>query len=200
MITKLFWLFAGMFLVWHFGGAPAPQLQAAPNDPLTGLHRETLAAEANPQLVAALTHDIQAPAPRVIAPNPYLSAMQVQPEHLAPVTVALKPVVFGNGDGSLHKVTKRDAPRGYVSTITPTPVTETPTVATAPDPAGPKIVITGNRVNLRAGPSTRNPVVETLTRGTQAVLVSRQGNWVELQVADSPVTGFMSANFISVVN
>ena len=65
--------------------------------------------------------------------------------------------------------------------------------------AGPGLMqVTGSRVNLRAGPSTGNAVVDSLVRGTVVEpLGAPIDGWQELRAIDTGVTGFMSSNFLA---
>ncbi|MBV8977757.1 MAG: hypothetical protein JO261_09760 [Alphaproteobacteria bacterium] len=64
--------------------------------------------------------------------------------------------------------------------------------------AGDKLVVTGDNVNLREGPSADAAVLQTCAKGTRANEVSRQGDWVEVVLdAQNPVGGFMAAQFLS---
>lgn len=57
--------------------------------------------------------------------------------------------------------------------------------------------VTGTRVNMRAGPSTDNSVVDSLVRGTIVEVLGEEVNgWVELRDVATGVTGFMAARFI----
>ena len=75
-------------------------------------------------------------------------------------------------------------------------VSESASAAT-PEDAARRMVVTGSRVNMRAGPSTANPVVTSLPRGAEVVIVGEAGGWMELRDPDSGLTGFMSANFLA---
>ena len=62
---------------------------------------------------------------------------------------------------------------------------------------GDTLVVTGDNVNLREGPSTDSAVLATLSRGFQVSEVSESGDWVEVvTIADNPVGGYMSAQFL----
>jgi uncharacterized protein YgiM (DUF1202 family) len=47
-------------------------------------------------------------------------------------------------------------------------------------------VIDGRRVNLRAGPSTDQPILAVLAVGTPVFPQARQGDWVLVQVSSGP--------------
>lgn len=119
------------------------------------------------------------PSPVVIAPAPAVAPL--------PEGVTITPVSLGNGSAGLVQMSHRDAPAGYV------PVR----VATTAAPTdGEMAVITGKRVNLRAGPGTNNAVVGSMTRDMRVTVLARPGNgWVQIHHADSGLSGFMAARF-----
>ena len=60
------------------------------------------------------------------------------------------------------------------------------------------LYVTGTRVNLRAGPSTDNPIVAALTQGTATELVAEAPDgWFEIRDPTTGATGFMSGDFLS---
>ena len=69
--------------------------------------------------------------------------------------------------------------------------------AEAPAADGPRLRVSGDRVNMRAGPSTANPVVASLVAGTLAEPVGEpEGGWIEIRVVETGTTGFMAARFL----
>ncbi|MEM9798509.1 MAG: SH3 domain-containing protein [Pseudomonadota bacterium] len=79
----------------------------------------------------------------------------------------------------------------------PTEETEVQTVAAS---EGPLMRVTGSRVNMRAGPSVGNPVVDSLTEGTiTEALGQPQDGWVEIRDVSTGLVGYMSANFLEPV-
>lgn len=57
--------------------------------------------------------------------------------------------------------------------------------------------VSGDRVNMRAGPSTADGVVGSLLGGTLAeALGPEAGGWIEVRDVESGRTGFMSARFL----
>ena len=58
--------------------------------------------------------------------------------------------------------------------------------------------VTGNGVNMRAGPGTANGVVATLRLGTHAEVIGSEGNWSHIRLDDG-TEGWMSANYLSEV-
>lgn len=59
------------------------------------------------------------------------------------------------------------------------------------------LFVTGNTVNFRAGPTTTDAVVGSLSRGQIVTAVGpRSGDWIEIR-DERGLTGFMSAQFLS---
>ena len=64
-------------------------------------------------------------------------------------------------------------------------------------PDGPVLYVTGDRVNMRAGPSTGDRVVASLTRGTAVQPLGPQdAEWVNIRDADGR-TGYVAGRFLS---
>ncbi|MEM7489921.1 MAG: SH3 domain-containing protein [Pseudomonadota bacterium] len=82
-----------------------------------------------------------------------------------------------------------------VSLLTPdtTPVLEEPEV----EDDRVLLTVTGTVVNMRTGPSTANPVVDSLPRGTLAEAMGEPENgWRQIRDVATGQTGWMSANFL----
>ncbi|WP_176473750.1 SH3 domain-containing protein [Actibacterium ureilyticum] len=97
-------------------------------------------------------------------------------------------------------VDQRDAPAGYVNTR-PFAIATAPEPATGADTDTDWRRVTGNSVNLRAGPGTGNAVVGRLTKGTRAIALQVMPNgWVHLDVPTLGVSGYMSGDFLTARN
>lgn len=60
--------------------------------------------------------------------------------------------------------------------------------------------VSANRVNVRSGPSTSNPVLGQVTRADIVRVVSNPANdWVEIVIEGDGIQGFMSSRFLSPV-
>ncbi|TBN39374.1 SH3 domain-containing protein [Paracoccus subflavus] len=69
--------------------------------------------------------------------------------------------------------------------------------ADAPASNGPVLYVTGNRVNVRAGPSTGDGVVTALDRGAAVQpLGPTDGEWVNIRVANGNA-GYVAGRFLS---
>jgi hypothetical protein len=77
------------------------------------------------------------------------------------------------------------------------PATET----AASGNGAPRLRVTGDRVNFRAGPSTEDEILAALTLGTEVELIERVADgWVHLRVPASGLTGYMSGDFLEPAN
>jgi len=66
------------------------------------------------------------------------------------------------------------------------------------DPVPAVLFVTGNRVNLRAGPSTDNAVVTALTRGTPVDDLGAAGDgWSHIRAVATGEEGYMATRFLS---
>ncbi|NKX43279.1 SH3 domain-containing protein [Roseicyclus persicicus] len=73
--------------------------------------------------------------------------------------------------------------------------------ASAGQPDLPLVQVTGASVNLRAGPSTDQPVLDALVQGERAELIAALGNgWVQIRTVDGGVEGYMADRFVAPVN
>ncbi len=72
-----------------------------------------------------------------------------------------------------------------------------PMTAPAPAPA-PRLYVTGSRVNMRAGTSTREEILAKLVRGTEVeFLGTPTDGWTEIRVVETGARGFMASQFLS---
>ncbi len=103
-----------------------------------------------------------------------------------------------NAPNQLLVVEANDAPPEalLLTNVSPT------STSSETDPNGRTIlVVTGNRVNLRAGPSTGNAVVTSLSRGQQTELIAEAGGgWLHIRHIASGRQGYMSGDFLKAVN
>ena len=67
----------------------------------------------------------------------------------------------------------------------------------AADGAG-RLFVTGSRVNVRAGPSTRFQVITSVAYGDAVELVTWEGdNWARIRLPDEGRTGYMARSFLA---
>lgn len=58
--------------------------------------------------------------------------------------------------------------------------------------------VSASRLNVRAGPSTSNPVMTTLSRGEEVLVVSDPGsNWVHIRIEGDGVDGWVARKLLS---
>lgn len=73
--------------------------------------------------------------------------------------------------------------------------------APSPTPRYPLAEVTGDVVNLRAGPSTADPVIAALRQGEQVELLGATGDgWAHIRAVPNGREGFMSVRFLHPVN
>ncbi|MGH6896121.1 MAG: SH3 domain-containing protein [Geminicoccaceae bacterium] len=63
---------------------------------------------------------------------------------------------------------------------------------------GDALVVTGDVVNVRAGPGTDNPVLFHATRDQRVVELTRTGDWVQVQVPDEAADGWIHQSLLAV--
>lgn len=70
---------------------------------------------------------------------------------------------------------------------------------TAAVPAGATVVISGDRVNLRSGPSLDSKVVAVLIAGTELTTIGpSQDGWVPVEDAKTGLTGFVAREYLQI--
>ena len=64
-------------------------------------------------------------------------------------------------------------------------------------PAAEYWSVTGNVVNLRAGPGTANDVVAKLSQGTEAEVLEEGNGWFRIRTADGAIDGWIFGKYLS---
>lgn len=64
---------------------------------------------------------------------------------------------------------------------------------------GDALVVTGDVVNVRAGPGARDPVLFHVYRDQEAVELTRRDNWVQVQIPDRAADGWIHSSLLQVV-
>ena len=91
--------------------------------------------------------------------------------------------------GKSHRQGRHDAPlRGLVAAIE--------------EHAGQEVIadswyVSGERVNLRAGPGTGSAVVAQLQDGEPATVIGDRDGWYQIQTADGAVSGWIFGKFLT---
>lgn len=178
MFRLVFWLCMALILALFYLGDPGGPSTEAALEQTGGPAEQQLAATTTP---APIAHELVTIAATPPSPEPSIGGQAAQAEEKTKGTTKTL-VTFAPAPAPTQiSVSSRDAPVGYTTGLL--------------DDA--EIVeVTGNRVNLRQGPSTSARVVGALTRGTHAEIVSREGGWVELRTANGQ-QGYMSAKFVA---
>ena len=79
----------------------------------------------------------------------------------------------------------------------PTTATDAPEVSAADAPERDLRQVSGDRVNLRAGPGTSYGVLATLDEGAEVEVIDTNNGWVKLKTADSGRIGWMADWLVS---
>lgn len=91
--------------------------------------------------------------------------------------------------------------QGAVPTIVTPRMADYVATATAPPASFPLAEVTGTRVNLRAGPSTGDPVLTALRLGDQVELIGATGDgWAQIRSRADGREGFMAIRFLNPLN
>lgn len=90
---------------------------------------------------------------------------------------------------------------GPITRVSTAPAETVIASASVGQPDLPLVEVTGNQVNLRAGPSTGDAVLGAMVRGEQAELIAATGNgWVQIRAMSSGTIGYMADRFVSPLN
>jgi Bacterial SH3 domain len=64
---------------------------------------------------------------------------------------------------------------------------------------GDPLVVTGDVVNVRAGPESNAPILRQVDRDAEAVELARQGNWVQVRLPDRDTVGWIHGSLLATV-
>ena len=64
---------------------------------------------------------------------------------------------------------------------------------------GDALVVTGEVVNVRAGPGSNAPILRQVKRDDQAVELIRQGSWVQVRLPDGDAVGWIHGSLLATV-
>ncbi|MBF9059689.1 SH3 domain-containing protein [Rhodobacterales bacterium HKCCSP123] len=108
------------------------------------------------------------------------------------ISAIIDPVALDDGQVAVHRISTPGA-----ETVTASASVSGP--ARQPDP--PRAEVTGASVNLRAGPSTDDAVLDALERGEQVeLLASLDNGWAQIRTVDTGIEGYMADRFLAPVN
>ncbi|NNE88731.1 MAG: SH3 domain-containing protein [Silicimonas sp.] len=71
------------------------------------------------------------------------------------------------------------------------------TSSASEEPTAPMWYVTGNIVNLRAGPGTGNAVVGKLGFGDAAEVIGDENGWYQIRSADGAISGWIFGKFLA---
>lgn len=131
----------------------------------------------------------------VISQSPFATTQPAQAADARPVTA---PLVT---NAAFTPVETQALPA--VATVTPEVIVtaapqKTPTPVEIEEPSFPTVYVAGVRVNLRGGPGTNHPVLDTLPEGTMAELVATNDNgWAQIRLTDDGQVGWMAERLLS---
>ena len=101
----------------------------------------------------------------------------------------------------LSPVIENAAPLAAQTTSHKNPIlTQASFTETAQQPTSPRQdfrIVTADRVNLRSGPGTNHDVVDTVTQGTEFILLSQSGDWSHVKAVDAETTVWIANWLIS---
>lgn len=135
-------------------------------------------------VVAEITPEIEEPQP------------VAEPVAVVEVAEVIEPVPAAEPQGQAQIILASfddDAPT--IAVIEP-PATVEPVAVTIPDPVDIRLVA-GDRVNMRDGPSTGFDVLDTLPRGTEAEVITVNGDgWAQIRLINSGKSGWMAERLL----
>ncbi|AHM03908.1 SH3, type 3 domain protein [Roseibacterium elongatum DSM 19469] len=111
-------------------------------------------------------------------------------------------LVVDPGQGALDRPARPLSPDAPVSAAPQEPSADPlPPATPARTEAAPRLRVTGDRVNFRAGPSTDDAILTALTQGEIVELIERAPDgWAHLRVVATGLTGYMSEDFLAPAN
>lgn len=147
-------------------------------------------------------------AERALAADQKRTALaQSKPKEIAPtpvVTAATDIITGGDAMVTLASAQGNALPKPDVAALISPPVdlgkAQALTEVAAEEPQDDIREVTGNRVNLRRGPSTKFNPIAKLTRGTEVRVLSEENGWVKLRVRDTGRIGYMADFLLTASN
>ena len=120
------------------------------------------------------------------------SATRNAPTNTPTATATLKPT---------ETLRPTDAPKP-TEELSRTPISSSPTPADKPEPTlSPSVTVVGTQVNVRSGPSTEYPIVQTLTQGetVPAIGFNSGRTWVQIELPND-TSGWVSVDLVELEN
>ena len=124
-------------------------------------------------------------------------AAAAKPVNKAPVET----VAIGNAATPIDRV-PQDVEVAFATTPRVIAPAATETASATPQPAAEKPgdvrYVTGGSVNVRGGPSTRDGVIEKLSRGDAVTVVWVEDNgWARIRIEGDGIDGYIAVNFLT---
>ncbi|SFO82678.1 SH3 domain-containing protein [Tranquillimonas alkanivorans] len=112
------------------------------------------------------------------------------------VQLALEATEAPRGERLAMRAEPVDAGRP-AATVEPVAAASESTEARASEPPEDLWYVTGTRVNLRAGPSTGNPVVGQASLGEAAEMLGQEGSWYRIRLNDNGREAFIYGRYLA---
>jgi len=107
------------------------------------------------------------------------------------IAAIVDPATLGEDGAQIALVSTRDG-TGEAETVTSSGS------ASGGEPEVPLVEITGDYVNLRAGPSTQDAILAAMSGGDRAELIDILDNgWVQIRAVSSGLEGYMADRFVT---
>ena len=101
-----------------------------------------------------------------------------------PVKKAIKPAVYTTKATKVKPSTKKKSIQSFYNS--------TPTYS-----VGDKIYVSSEILNLREGPGTNYPIIETLEKGDTLELLGYDGEWIQVIILKSKNVGYVKSKFVN---
>lgn len=202
MLRLTFLLCSGLFLVMLLGGRDFGQLRPGLAQAETDVKAVPVTAEV-PVVETVKLDGTALPAPVVTVATvaePAVAAPPVVPVAVRPI-VAPAPAAPKDQVLQARSVPATTEPENTVFTLSDYADPEPEAIAqSAPEQAadGEVWYVSGNSLNVRAGPSTDDAVVGKLARGEAMLLMTREGDdWARIKIEGDGIEGYVATRFLS---
>ena len=202
MLRLTFLLCSGLFLVMLLGGRDFGQLRPGLAQAVADVKAVPVTADV-PAVETVKLDGTALPAPvaaLAVVAEAAVAAPPVVPVAAKPI-VATAPAAPADQLLQARSVPATTEPENTVFTLSDysDPVPEAVAPA-APEQAaeGEIWYVSGNSLNVRAGPSTDDAVVGKLARGEAMLLVAREGDdWARIKIEGDGIEGYVATRFLS---
>jgi hypothetical protein len=193
MLRLTFLLCSGLFLVMLLGGRDFGQLR--PGLALAAADARAVPVTAAVPVVETVALAVAPAAVAGVEQEPMVVAASVVPEAVVADVAPLQVPVLAPADAENTVFTLSNfadpAPEAVAQAAPEQAATEQ--AAT-----GEIWYVAGNSLNVRAGPSTDDPVVGKLSRGEAMLMVAREGDeWAQIRIEGDGIEGYVATRFLS---